>query len=171
MNEIVISLGSNLGDRKKYLESSIKILSKRLRLISESSIYETIPQGVSSTHGNYLNQVALFKSKISPYSLLNLTKRIEKKLGRDKKGDLSPRVIDIDIIIIGSKKINKKNFSVPHRNYKFRPFVLIPIKDIELNFKQINLNLKGLLAKIQRTAEYREQVRLYSPEDLQGKKS
>ena len=79
MNEIVISLGSNLGDRKKYLESSIKILSKRLRLISESSIYETIPQGVSSTHGNYLNQVALFKSKISPYSLLNLTKRIEKK--------------------------------------------------------------------------------------------
>ena len=139
MDEIVISLGSNLGDRKKYLESSIKILSKRMRLISESSIYETTPQGVSYNHGNYLNQVALFKSQINPYSLLNLTKRIEKKLGRDKKGDLSPRVIDIDIIIIGSKKINKKNFSVPHRNYKFRPFVLIPIKDIELNFKQINL--------------------------------
>ena len=49
--------------------------------------------------------------------------------------------------------------------------MLIPIKDIELNFKQINLNLKGLLAKTQRTAEYREQVRLYSPEDLQGRKS
>ena len=51
------------------------------------------------------------------------------------------------------------------------PWEFLPIKDIELNFKQINLNLKGLLAKTQRTAEYREQVRLYSPEDLQGKKS
>ena len=65
MNEIIISIGSNLGDRKKYLDSSLKILSKRIRLIRKSSVYETIPQGVSN-HGKYLNQVALFKSNINP---------------------------------------------------------------------------------------------------------
>ena len=84
MNEIIISIGSNLGDRKKYLDSSLKILSKRIRLIRKSSVYETIPQGVSN-HGKYLNQVALFKSNINPTSLLNLTKKIEKKLGRKNK--------------------------------------------------------------------------------------
>ena len=56
MNEIIISIGSNLGDRKRYLENSIGILSKRMRLIRKSSVYETVPQGVSD-HGDYLNQM------------------------------------------------------------------------------------------------------------------
>ena len=169
MNEIIISIGSNLGDRKNCLENSIKILSKRISLIKKSSVYETIPQGVSN-HGNYLNQVALFKSNISPTSLLNLTKRIEKKLGRKRKGDLSPRVIDIDIIIIGSKRINRRNFVVPHKNYKSRSFVLIPIKEIMSDFNKIKLYLNGELRRVRRLKGYREPIKLYSPKGLPERK-
>ncbi|MEC7881006.1 MAG: 2-amino-4-hydroxy-6-hydroxymethyldihydropteridine diphosphokinase [Chloroflexota bacterium] len=169
MNEIIISIGSNLGDRKKYLENSIEILSKRMRLIRKSSVYETAPQGVSN-HGDYLNQVVLFKSNISPVSLLNLTKRIEKKLGRKKKGDLTPRVIDIDIIIIGSKRINRRNFVVPHKNYKSRSFVLIPIKEIIFKFNQIKLYLDGELRRVRRERGYIEPIKLYSPKGLPERK-
>ena len=169
MNEIIISIGSNLGDRKKYLDSSLKILSKRIRLIRKSSVYETIPQGVSN-HGKYLNQVALFKSNINPTSLLNLTKKIEKKLGRKNKNDLSPRVIDIDIIMIGSIRINRKSFIVPHKNYKSRSFVLIPIKEIISNINQIKLHIDCELRKIKRSSEYIEPIKLYSPKGLPKRK-
>ena len=61
MENIIISIGSNLGDRKKFLEKSIYLLSKRLKLIDLSSIYETKGFGVDD-HPDYLNRVIFFKT-------------------------------------------------------------------------------------------------------------
>ena len=83
---------------------------------------------------------------------------------------MSPRVIDIDIIIIGSKRINRRNFVVPHKNYKSRSFVLIPIKEIISDFNQIKLYLDGELRKVKRLREYREPIKLYSPKGLPERK-
>ena len=63
MKNIIISIGSNLGDRKKFLEKSIYLLSKRLKLIDLSSIYETKGFGVDD-HPDYLNRVIFFKTNI-----------------------------------------------------------------------------------------------------------
>ena len=135
MENIIISIGSNLGDRKKFLEKSIYLLSKRLKLIDHSSVYETKGFGVND-HPNYLNRVIFFKTNISFFSLLNYTKKIEKKLGRFNKNDITPRVIDIDIIFYGEKKILRKNLILPHKRFSQRSFVIVPFYEIDIKQKK-----------------------------------
>ena len=66
MENIIISIGSNLGDRKKFLKKSIYLLSKRLKLIDHSSVYETKGFGVND-HPDYLN-IAEFNALYWEYS-------------------------------------------------------------------------------------------------------
>ena len=147
MENIIISIGSNIGDRKKFLEKSIYLLSKRLKLIDISSIYETKGFGVND-HPDYLNRVIFFKTNISFLSLLNYTKKIERKLGRFNKNDLTPRVIDIDIIFYGEKKIFRKNLILPHKEFSQRPFVIAPFYEIDTNQKkQLSIKFKNFLKK------------------------
>ena len=135
MENIIISIGSNLGDRKKFLEKSIYLLSKRLKLIDHSSVYETKGFGVND-HPDYLNRVIYFKTNISFFSLLNYTKKIERKLGRFNKNDLTPRIIDIDIIFYGEKKILRKNLILPHKRFNQRSFVIVPFYEIDIKQKK-----------------------------------
>ena len=147
MENIIISLGSNLGDRKKFLEKSIYLLSKRLKLIDHSSVYETKGFGVND-HPNYLNRVIYFKTNISFFSLLNYTKKIERKLGRFNKNDLTPRIIDIDIIFYGEKKILRKNLILPHKRFNERSFVIVPFYEIDIKQKkQLSKKFKKFLKK------------------------
>ena len=69
-------------------------------------------------------------------SLLNYTKKIEKIIGRKSKNDLSPRVIDIDIIFYGENKINRKNLILPHINFAKRSFVMVPIYELDKKMKR-----------------------------------
>ncbi len=135
METIVISLGSNLGNREFYLDSSVKHLSKKLKYISCSSIYESEGIGVFN-HPSYLNKVIYCKTNLSFTSLLNYTKKIEKIIGRKSKNDLSPRVIDIDIIFYGERKVNRKNLILPHVNFANRPFVIVPINELDKKMKR-----------------------------------
>lgn len=147
MENIIISLGSNLGDRKKFLEKSIYLLSKRLKLIDHSSVYETKGFGVND-HPDYLNRVIFFKTNISFFSLLNYTKKIERKLGRFNKNDLTPRIIDIDIIFYGEKKILRKNLILPHKRFNQRSFVIVPFYEIDIKQKkQLSKKFKKFLKK------------------------
>ena len=147
MENIIISIGSNIGDRKKFLEKSIYLLSKRLKLIDLSSIYETKGFGVND-HPDYLNRVIFFKTNISFLSLLNYTKKIERKLGRFNKNDLTPRVIDIDIIFYGEKKILRKNLILPHKRFNQRSFVIVPFYEIDIKQKkQLSKKFKKFLKK------------------------
>ena len=134
METVVISLGSNLGNRELYLDSSIKHLSKKLKHIFCSSTYESEGMGVFN-HPNYLNRVIYCKTNLSFTSLLNYTKKIEKIIGRKSKNDLSPRVIDIDIIFYGERKVHRKNLILPHNNFANRPFVIVPINELDKKMK------------------------------------
>ena len=135
METIVISLGSNLGNRQLYLNSSVRHLSRKLKHIYCSSTYESEGMGVSN-HPSYLNRVIYCKTNLSFTSLLNYTKKIEKIIGRKSKNDLSPRVIDIDIIFYGENKINRKNLILPHINFDKRPFVMAPIYELDKKMKR-----------------------------------
>ena len=147
MENIVISLGSNLGNKEFYLNSSIRHLSKKLKYLSCSSTYESEGMGVAN-HPKYLNKIILCKTKLSFTSLLNYTKKIEKKIGRKNKNNLLPRVIDIDIIFYGNKKIFRKNLILPHKNFADRPFVVLPINELDKKIKRkISKNFKNFLNK------------------------
>ena len=129
-NELIyLSLGSNLGDRQKNLESVEKLLPPKVLVRKRSRIYETEPWGYQD-QPRFLNQVLAVQTSLSPLELLAYLKRIEKSIGRKPSFRFGPREVDIDILLYGSQVINNKNLVIPHVRLTERSFVLVPLVEI-----------------------------------------
>ncbi|MEX0679943.1 MAG: 2-amino-4-hydroxy-6-hydroxymethyldihydropteridine diphosphokinase [Balneolales bacterium] len=131
MAQVVIALGSNLGDRQAHLSNAKKFLSKLSTTpVTASSIYETEPVGEASTH-MYYNAVCLIRVDLHPLSLLEALKNYEQRYGRDPAVPRwANRTIDLDIIDYDRQFITRQRLHVPHPEYAKRLFVLIPLKEI-----------------------------------------
>jgi 7,8-dihydro-6-hydroxymethylpterin-pyrophosphokinase len=70
---------------------------------------------------------------LDPYDVLAITQKIENDIGRQKSDSRpkGPRAIDIDIILFGDEKINDKTLTIPHKSWKKRNFVLVPLLDVD----------------------------------------
>jgi len=133
MTTIYLSLGSNIGNRKKNLEKALIELNKsNIKEIKISSFYETEPIGPKQR--NFYNIAGKFKTNLKPQELLKTVKQIEEKLGRIKTYHWGPRVIDIDILFYGKQIIKSKNLIIPHKEIINRAFVLVPMNEIAPNF-------------------------------------
>ena len=120
-----IALGSNLGDRKKFIKSALKLLAdtNQVELTRVSSIIETAPLG-RMDQPNYLNAVAELKTTLTAQSLLKTLTRIEKALGRVRGEKWTPRIIDLDLLLFGQEIINLPHLTIPHPQMHLRSFVL-----------------------------------------------
>jgi 2-amino-4-hydroxy-6-hydroxymethyldihydropteridine diphosphokinase len=125
-----LSLGTNKGDRKDYLEKALILLDHYGYVSKVSSYYETEPYGVSD-QDLFINIVCKFEIDLSPEKLLKTVKKIEKKLKRSTLYRWGPREIDIDIIYYEDKIIESKELTIPHKEFFKRNFVLIPLCEIE----------------------------------------
>ncbi len=133
INIVTLSLGSNLGEREANILGAVKAMNdlddfslKRL-----SSLYETEPAGTGFS-GAFINSAAVFEADISPYELLSLCKKLEKRFGREDGLD---RPLDIDIILYGEILINRPDLKIPHKMFRQRSFVLGPMLEICPDFK------------------------------------
>ncbi len=135
MNIVFLSLGSNLGERTDNLKKISRYLTDEgISVVSQSSILETEPWGVTDEQDKYLNQVIKIETDLYPFGLLNLLQEIEKKLGRTEKGNLKPRTADIDILFFNDWKINSDRLQIPHKYFSKRPFVMEPMLEIAPDF-------------------------------------
>ena len=133
MTTIYLSLGSNIGNRKKNLEKALTELSNNnISKIKVSSLYETEPVGPKQR--NFYNIAGKFKTNLNPQDLLKVLKQIEQNLGRTKTYRWGPRVIDIDILFYGKQVIKSPKLTIPHKEIINRAFVLVPMKEIAQNF-------------------------------------
>ena len=126
-----IGVGSNIGDRRKFIDSSIEEL-KKVRGVSVtrvSSIYETLPVS-DIPQGRYLNGVIKLETEISPKALLKELNRIEEGLGRKRTIKNAPRTIDLDILYYGDEKIKEEGLIVPHPMISDREFVLKGLREL-----------------------------------------
>jgi len=122
--------GSNLGDREKNLTDALSLLEKEgVEVISVSSLYETQPVDLPSQPWFY-NQVVEVKSNVNPKLLLELIKKIEKKMGREYHVNKGPRVIDMDILLAEDTVVQTKELIIPHPRMEERNFVLVPFAEI-----------------------------------------
>jgi 2-amino-4-hydroxy-6-hydroxymethyldihydropteridine diphosphokinase len=136
VNDVYLGLGSNIGDRLKYLLYAVELISKNpnCSLIQSSSIYETTPYG-SIEGDNYYNCVINIKTSLDPAGLLDLVKQFELKAGRKKDNiKWSPREIDIDILFYNNLIYNNEKLNIPHKDILLRDFVLIPLSEIAADF-------------------------------------
>lgn len=133
MTTIYLSLGSNIGNRKKNLEKALTELEKRnINKIKTSSFYETEPVGPKQR--NFYNIAGKFTTNLTPQDLLKTIKQTEEYLGRTKTYHWGPRVIDIDILFYGKQTIKSKNLIIPHKEIINRAFVLVPMNEIAPKF-------------------------------------
>ena len=145
--ELYLSLGSNKGDRAANMEAAISLLNMELGrpYKAVSSFIETEPWGFES-EDKFLNAVVLyemeFRKGFNPEAeglmILEICKSIERRLGRtgepqyDEEGNriYSSRTIDIDILLLGDKRIDCEELTVPHKHMYERDFVMKPLNEI-----------------------------------------
>ena len=135
---IILSIGTNIGDRERNIENAVKALGEIGKVTDISPIYTSEPWGFESENGFY-NIALTMESKLLPLDLLQETQRIEKELGRTAKTttEYADRVIDIDIIDYNNQiiKISQQStvnslLTLPHPLMHLRNFVLYPLADI-----------------------------------------
>ena len=133
---VYLGIGSNLGIRRKNIEKAKFLLKENnIKLISVSNYYET-PSWPDPKYPKYLNIILKITCHHGPLNLLNICKKIEINLGRKKLKKNSPRICDIDIIDYHGIQLNiKSKLNLPHQRMHKRNFVLIPLFEIEKNWK------------------------------------
>ncbi|MCH4148765.1 MAG: 2-amino-4-hydroxy-6-hydroxymethyldihydropteridine diphosphokinase [Prevotella sp.] len=130
---VYLSLGSNLGDRKKIINDALQLLETRVGHVERvSSFYETEPWGFSSAN-KFINACVCCLTSLSPHGLLEATQQIEIGLGRTRKssdGTYYDRLIDIDILLYDDIRIDEPDLKIPHPHMKEREFVMEPLEEI-----------------------------------------
>lgn len=147
-HEIILGLGSNVGDRRANLDAAIAALGEYVSNIRISSIFESdalLPHGAPAQWNQPFYNIAVAGfTPLSPHELLAVIKKIEISLGRNKIGHWSPRTIDIDILAMGNLVIDEAGLSIPHAELANRDFVLVPLAEIAPGWVH---PLKGKTAK------------------------
>ncbi|HLQ74093.1 MAG TPA: 2-amino-4-hydroxy-6-hydroxymethyldihydropteridine diphosphokinase [Bacillota bacterium] len=131
MNKAYVALGTNIEPRLDYLERAIKLLkdNKSLKIMKESSIYETAPVGYTD-QSHFLNMVLVVETSLSAIALLDACQAIEQELGRERTIRFGPRTIDLDILVYNEDVIDTERLTVPHPRMDDRAFVLVPLAEL-----------------------------------------
>ena len=124
---VLLGLGSNLGDRRRYLREAIDSLGS---VTSVSGVYETEPVGGPGGQGPYLNIVVAIESDAGPRTLLGMCRRLEAAAGRVKDVRWGPRTLDVDILWIDGTTVSEPDLEVPHPRMRQRRFVMVPLADV-----------------------------------------
>lgn len=129
-HNVILSLGSNLGNRMKKLRAAVLYLSTSgLTLTAKSRVWETKPWGVAD-QPLFLNMCVAAKTELEPLPLMELLKEGEAVLGRTKSRRWGPREIDIDIIFYDNLIAATPELTIPHPHVHERAFVLLPMAEI-----------------------------------------
>jgi 2-amino-4-hydroxy-6-hydroxymethyldihydropteridine diphosphokinase len=132
IRQVILSLGSNLGDREANLQGGVDALrdTPDVVVVDVSPVYETQPIGPEES-GPYLNIVLLADTTLSVDTLLDRAHAVEQAFGREYEAPGAPRTLDVDLITYGKKTIESEELTVPHPRAHERAFVLAPWLDIE----------------------------------------
>ena len=143
VNYAYLALGSNLGKKIQNLEFVKYKLSKiGINIIKASHFYRT-KSWPNSKFPYYINAVLFVRTKLLLPELFKQIKLIEKFIGRTNAPKNYPRICDIDIIDFNGKclsmNFNYQRIEVPHSNMHKRNFVLMPLYEINQNWRHPKL--------------------------------
>ena len=130
-HKVYISLGSNKGDRLKYLQDATDLIFKNIgKIAAISNVYNTPALGFEGD--DFLNACLLLETELEAKPLMKALLEIEKYLGRvrTKTKGFEGRTIDLDILYFDEDVVNGKTLKIPHTELHKRMFVLKPLNDI-----------------------------------------
>lgn len=131
VNRAVLSVGSNIGDRKQNQYLAFDNIESHIgNILKRSCFYENPSVGFESEN-NFINSCIAIKTRLNCREILDKIQWIEKSMGRIKTGSgYQDRIIDIDIIFFNNEVIKEEGLCVPHERYHERDFVLVPLKEL-----------------------------------------
>ena len=126
-----IALGSNLGDKKAYLDMAVESLGEfrgcRVEQVSDYLI--TAPYG-GVEQDDFLNGCLCLRTLLTPEELLSVLHEIEEKAHRKREVRWGPRTLDLDILLYDDLVYDSENLTIPHIEMHLRDFVLEPLSQI-----------------------------------------
>ena len=145
MHTVYLSLGSNLGYRRRNLRRAIGRIEELIGTVERQSAFlETEPWGFASKN-KFLNACVKVLTALTPRQLLAVTQQIEREMGRQKSVDgqsvrgqsehrqYHDRPIDIDILLYDDLTVDEPDLQIPHPLMHERDFVMIPLREIMEN--------------------------------------
>ncbi|MDQ4052770.1 MAG: 2-amino-4-hydroxy-6-hydroxymethyldihydropteridine diphosphokinase [Actinomycetota bacterium] len=134
IRRVVVSLGSNLGERMTSLQGAVDALADtpEVWITAVSPVYETEPVDAPPGSGPFLNAVILADTTLAANRLMDRALAIEDAFDRDRS-DIpnAPRTLDVDLILVGDRRSNTDALQLPHPRAHERAFVLKPWYDLE----------------------------------------
>ena len=126
MIDICFSIGSNMADRVANLKQAIRALEERIGAVkARSNFYECSSWGFESAP--FINAVVVMQTEHSPRHCFEAAQRIESEMGRMRSaGGYADRIIDLDILSYGLRRIETIDLVIPHPRAHERRFVLQP---------------------------------------------
>jgi len=150
MNNVILSLGSNMGNKVSLLKEALRLLNLRVgEIVLRSSVYETEPWGMECNETFY-NMATMLHTEMSPHQLLKEVLQIESELGRVRlSNEYASRTMDIDILFFNDEIINTNELIIPHPHIQKRNFVLAPLAEILPQYKHpvLKKTVEELLAE------------------------
>lgn len=131
---VVISLGSNLGNRLETLQGAVDALEDTpgVRVRAVSPVYETAPWGVEpGSQPDYYNAVVLVTTTLPPMTLLERGHAIEEAFRRERTERWGARTLDVDIVSYQGVVSDDPRLTLPHPRAHERAFVLLPWHDVD----------------------------------------
>ena len=138
-SNVIVGLGSNMGDRIAFLSRALNLIRQEAgRITASSSVWETEPWGFDADE-LFLNMVIVLETAMEPSRLIQLFRSVEgrmgrpptgRKAGRNGMGRYESRIIDIDILLWEDRVISLPGLEVPHPRIADRRFVLAPLCEV-----------------------------------------
>ncbi len=170
-----VAFGSNIpskfGDSLETLNCAISDLQTlNFKLIECSNFYETepIPKGSGQ---NFINCCAIFETQLSAFDILEHLHNIEMRYGRTRDKRWGARIIDLDLIYFDQLIYPEKHtlqkwidlspdeqikcwpieMILPHPRLQDRAFVLIPLRDINKDWRHplLGISVVDMLALLE----------------------
>ncbi len=161
LHKAYVSLGSNLGDRVKYLQQAVLAMHaiRETHVAMLSRVYETDPVGYTD-QPLFLNACAALITSLSPIQIVDALLSIEDTLGRIRTFRNGPRTIDLDLLLYDDYVIDlRPSVTVPHPRMHERAFVLLPLCDVSADAEHPKLHKS--IVELYATVTGKEGVRCY----------
>jgi len=164
-HQVILSLGSNQGNRLNNIQSAIDLIHREAgTVVKVSKLYETPAWGFEGEA--FYNCALVLHTQRSAQTILEKVLGIEKKLGRvrSESEGYQSRPIDIDLIAFNEEIINSKELQVPHPAMQERMFVLLPMRDLNLDWR--HPILQKYLPEILKASEDKSQCKMIQSLDF-----
>lgn len=158
-HQVILSIGSNQGDRLHHITSAIDAIHRQVgTVVKVSRLYQTPSWGFESEP--FYNCALVLHATKTASDILDKILAIETSLGRVRENadGYQPRVIDIDLIAFDEAIIESENLQVPHPQMQQRMFVLVPMRDLNLDWR--HPILQKYLPELLRASEDKSQCKI-----------